>query len=72
MIYLGGLRMYLYDEPFMLFKINGKENLIYLSGFRTFKDDFIEYDKSIQDNFIKKAEELINGEASKRKSRNQK
>ena len=69
MIYLGGLRMYLYDEPFMLFEINGKENLIYLSGFRTFKDDFSEYDKTIQDNFIKKAEELINGEASKRKSR---
>ena len=69
MIYLEGLRMYIYDKPFILIKENGKDNKIDFSGLRTFKDDFSDYDSLTQQKFIKKAEELINGKSKKRKSR---
>ena len=72
MLYLDGLRMYLYDEPFILIEENGEEKMVYLEGFRSFKDDFKGYNITIQNNFIKKVEELMNGESKKRKSRQKK
>ena len=72
MIYLQGLKIYIYDKPFILVRENGKDNKIYFSGLRTFKDDFSDYDSVTQQNFIKKAEELINGETKKRRSSSKK
>ena len=70
MTFKEGLSLYIYDKPYILIKEKGKYNRVDFSGLRTFKDDFRDYDPSIQNNFIKKAKELINEKSKKRRSRN--
>lgn len=70
MIHSEIVEMYLYDKHFILIEENGGNKIKYnLEEFRTFSEDFSDYDQATREEFIKETVKLIKKQSSKRRSR---